>query len=113
MNAKKVFPPLLVSIFVLLPTVKAHAQVADLTPPLLTITSHTDGQTVGTPSITLSGTATDNGRGNSGIISVTVNGDRASTDTAVGSGIANWTLTVVLSYGPNTITVIATDASTA
>src|SRR5204863_2237659 len=62
-------------------------------------------------SITITGTATDSGRGDSGIASVTVNGVRASGDTAAGTGVANWTATVSLSAGPNVITVIAKDNS--
>jgi hypothetical protein len=84
---------------------------ADTTGPSLTITSHTTGQNVSTASITVSGTATDSGRGNSGISSVSVNGARATGDTATGAGIANWTRTFTLTSGANTITVVARDGS--
>ena len=84
----------------------------DTTGPLLTITSHANNQTVSTGTITVSGTATDSGLGNSGISSVTVNGVRATGDTASGSGTANWSRSVTLSSGANTITVVAKDSST-
>ena len=79
--------------------------------PNLSITSHSNNQTVSTASITLSGTASDAGRGESGISSVTVNGVRANGDTATGSGTANWSISVSLAEGSNTITVRARDAS--
>ncbi len=83
----------------------------DTTPPALTITSHADGQSVSTSSITLSGTATDAGKGDNGISSVTVNGTRANNDTATGSGTATWSRTIMLSPGINQITVVAADGS--
>jgi hypothetical protein len=79
--------------------------------PNLSITSHSNNQTVTTASITLSGTASDAGRGESGISSVTVNGVRANGDTATGSGTANWSINLSLADGSNTITVRARDAS--
>jgi pseudomonalisin len=79
--------------------------------PAVTITSHTSGQTVFTGTITLSGTASDAGRGGNGIFSVTVNGVRASGDTAVGSATANWSRSLALTTGSNVITVVATDNS--
>ena len=81
--------------------------------PQLIITSHANNQTVSTSSITISGTATDSGRGDSGISSVTVNGVRATGDTAIGSGTASWTRAITLSPGTNTITVLAKDNSAA
>lgn len=85
----------------------------DTTGPSLSITSHTDGQYVGlSSSITLSGTATDSGTGNSGIQKVTVNGTEASNDTATGANTANWSYNLTLSSGSNSITVIAYDNST-
>jgi subtilisin-like proprotein convertase family protein len=81
----------------------------DTTPPSLNITSHTNGQTVTTSSITVSGNATDSGRGDSGITSVTVNGVRATGDTATGAGTANWSRTISLNPGSNAINVIAKD----
>jgi hypothetical protein len=82
----------------------------DLTGPAVSITSHTSGQTVTTSTIALSGTATDNGRGNSGIASVTVNGAAVPGATTSGSGVANWSTNVSLSSAVNTITVVARDA---
>jgi Concanavalin A-like lectin/glucanases superfamily/Domain of unknown function (DUF1929)/Bacterial Ig domain/Glyoxal oxidase N-terminus/Glucodextranase, domain B len=85
----------------------------DTTGPAVAITSHTNNQTVATSSITVSGTASDSGLGNNGISSVTVNGVAASGGTATGSGTANWSRSVTLNPGANTITVVAKDASTA
>ncbi len=83
----------------------------DTTPPQLVITSHVDGQQVSNASIALSGTATDNTRGNSGIASVTVNGVRASNDTVGGAGTAFWTMALTLTGGANTLTVVAVDGN--
>jgi len=83
----------------------------DELPPTLAITSHTDGQVVGTAQVTISGTATDAGRGESGISSVTVNGVRASGDAALASDTASWSRPITLNQGANAITVIATDGS--
>jgi hypothetical protein len=84
---------------------------ADQTGPSLQITSHTNNQDVNTASITLSGTASDSGKGDNGIQQVTVNGVEASNDTATGSGTANWSKVVSLSPGANTLTVVAYDDS--
>jgi hypothetical protein len=85
------------------------AASTDTTAPTLAITSHTNGQTVTTSTITLSGTATDSGAGNNGIQSVTVNGTAATGGTASGSNTANWSRSVSLATGANTLTVVATD----
>jgi len=83
----------------------------DATGPQLTIRSPTNGQTVSSSSITISGTATDAGRGDSGILSVTINGVRANGDTAAGTGTAKWSGSLTLTNGANAITVVARDAS--
>lgn len=88
-----------------------HYSIPDTAGPVVSITSHTNGQTVATSAITLLGTATDAGRGNNGIQSVFVNGERAANDTAVGSGTANWSKTLTLDPGSNTVTVKAQDNS--
>ena len=62
-------------------------------------------------SVTLNGTATDAGRGDSGISSVTVNAVAATGGTVTGSNTANWTYTATLAPGENNLTVIATDGS--
>jgi hypothetical protein len=67
---------------------------------------------VNIPNITLSGTASDGGKGDSGISQVTVNGVRAANDSASGSGTANWNRVLTLVEGSNPITVIAYDNST-
>jgi hypothetical protein len=86
-------------------------ELPETTPPSLTITSHSNGQHVTTASITLSGTASDGGYGENGIQQVTVNGSRASNDTATGNGTANWSKAVTLNTGANSITVLAYDNS--
>lgn len=69
-------------------------------PPTLTIASPSNGTTVTTPSVTVSGTATDTGA----LASLTANGQTVS----VGSGGA-WSTKVTLNPGANTIKVLATD----
>jgi putative Ig domain-containing protein/glucodextranase-like protein len=82
----------------------------DTTPPRISITTPTPGQTV--PStVTVSGTATDSGLGDGGIVRVTVNGQLASGGTASGSGTANWSRTVTLSGTSSTILVEAVDGA--
>jgi hypothetical protein len=88
-----------------------YYDLPDTTPPSLAITSHTNNQDVNTSSITLSGTASDSGKGNNGIQKVTVNGVEASNGTATGNGTASWSQVVSLSPGVNTLTVIAYDNS--
>ena len=82
---------------------------ADTTAPALTITSHTNGQTLSAASVTISGTATDSGRGGNGVSSVTVNSQAATGGTASGSTTASWSRTLTLTPGANTIAVQATD----
>jgi hypothetical protein len=86
----------------------------DTLPPSLTITSPVDFQAVSTRTVILSGTASDEGFGGSGITNVTVNNQRASGDTASGSDVANWSWSGVinnLSPGTNSIQVVATDGA--
>jgi PKD repeat protein len=75
----------------------------DTTPPTLTILTPPDYQIFGTAALTVTGTASDA----SGIQSVTVNGASAA---MIG---ANWSAPITLALGTNTLTVIATDNSTA
>ena len=93
-------------------TVSYTPPAGDTTGPTVAITSHTNNQTVTSSPITVAGTATDSGLGNNGISSVTVNGVAATGGTATGSATANWSRSVTLSPGANTITVVAKDAST-
>jgi PKD repeat protein len=74
---------------------------SDTTPPQLQIVSPTDYQAFTNATITASGTASDA----SGLTGVTVNGVAAS---LAGT---NWSHSMTLSLGTNTLTVIATDAS--
>src|SRR4029453_9545085 len=93
-------------------TVTYNPSSPDTTGPAVAITSHTNNQTVTTSPITVSGTASDSGLGNNGIFSVTVNGIAATGGTATGSATANWSQSVTLNPGANTITVVAKDNST-
>jgi hypothetical protein len=84
---------------------------SDAIGPALTIISHSNGAVVSTNLVTLRGTATDAENGGNGVRSVTVNGVRASGGTAAGFGVVNWTATVSLHGGANTIVIVATDNS--
>ena len=84
---------------------------SDTVPPSLNITSPANGATVTNASLAVSGTASDSGLGNSGIVLVTVDGVTATGDTTSGSGTANWSFTANLVAGANTITVVATDGA--
>ena len=86
---------------------------SDTTGPAVAITSHSNNQTVTASPITVAGTASDSGLGNSGMSSVTVNGVAATGGTAAGSATANWSRLVTLNSGANTITVVAKDNSAA
>ncbi len=85
--------------------------VTDPLSPVLAITSPTNGAVVNNSNVTISGTATDGGQGDSGITSVTVNGVATSGGTATGSNTANWSAAITLVSGANLITVIAIDGS--
>ncbi len=85
--------------------------IGDGTTPALTITSHSWGQTVSSGSVTVTGTATDNGSGGSGIASVTVNGQAASGGAATGNSTASWSRSLTLTSGANVISVLATDGA--
>lgn len=82
---------------------------ADATGPSLQIASPTDGSTISATKVTVSGTASDSGRGNNGIASVTVNGQQATGGSATGTGTASWSTPVSLMPGQNTIVVVARD----
>ncbi len=77
------------------------APPADITPPVVTITLPTDGSIVNTPTVTVTGTASDN----VGVISLTVNGAPAT----IVAGAYSTTVTLV--SGLNTITAVATDGA--
>ncbi|MCL4787209.1 MAG: immunoglobulin domain-containing protein, partial [Verrucomicrobia bacterium] len=91
--------------------VSAAAQlvVADKLSPVLAITSHTELQLLGGASTVLAGTASDAGLGNNGIAAVTINGLRATNDTAAGTGTASWSRAVNLTLGTNRFTIVARD----
>ncbi len=79
---------------------RTDASGADTTHPTITITSPAPNTTTHSPTITIAGTASDA----SGIASVTVNGKPAN-------GTLDWSATVTLTEGENTILVIATDCA--
>lgn len=81
----------------------------DFAGPTVAVTSHTSGQAVGTANITLAGTATDSGRGGSGVSQVTVNGVAADNGTASLDGVAHWSRDITLDEGANTLTIVAYD----
>lgn len=85
--------------------------VSEVQGPLLSVTAPVDGAYINIPLVSMSGTATDAGVGDSGIASVTVNAVPATGGTATGAAIANWSIGLALTSGPNTFTVIATDNS--
>ena len=87
------------------------AGVHDTQPPTLSINSPANNIDVTSQNLSVSGTATDGGKGDSGISSVTVNGVAANSDTSSGANTANWNANVTLNSGVNTITVVATDGA--
>lgn len=90
-------------------TVTMPEALGDLVGPLIVITSHAPGAMVQTDTLTLTGTASDAGRGDSGVKAVTVNGIPVENGTADADGTASWEATVPLAPGTNAITVSATD----
>lgn len=79
--------------------------------PALAVTSHYNGQTVNTASIILFGTATDAGRGDNGVNQVLINGSPMPNGSVTGNGVVNWTTSLTLNQGANTITVSSSDGS--
>lgn len=90
-------------------TVSITTDETDFAGPTVAVTSHTSGQAVGTANITLAGTATDSGRGGSGVSQVTVNGVAAENGTASLDGVAHWSRDITLDEGANTLTIVAYD----
>ena len=90
-------------------TITVATSQTDLVGPLLSITSHNSGDAVNTSPLLLKGTATDAGRGDSGIQQVTVDGTQAAGGTTTGAGTASWSASVPLTTGTNTLTVSTRD----
>ena len=84
---------------------------SDTLAPTLATTSHTSGQTVTSANVTIRGTATDSGRGGSGITTVRVNGVAATGGTATGSNTASWSRGLTLAPGSNIVTIEAIDGA--
>ena len=76
-------------------------QPPDTTPPTVTISSPTSGQTFSSSPITVSGTASDPGSPSSGVASVQVRVNGGSWQTA--SGTTSWSASVALVSGSNLI----------
>ncbi|MEC9368385.1 MAG: hypothetical protein VX871_06790 [Pseudomonadota bacterium] len=102
--------------------VKGEASVAiperpaspDNTPPQLTISSHTNGQQVNTPEITLAGSATDRAKGDNGIWMVFVDDSVVSQSEPLqktGAGTGQWSKKIDLVPGENRLVVRAHDNS--
>ncbi len=83
---------------------------SDLLAPRVEINSHQNGQTVNTSTIILSGLATDNELGGSGISSVKINGVLIPGASSVGNTNTNWSSNVTLVPGVNLISVVAADS---
>ncbi|HUT94089.1 MAG TPA: NBR1-Ig-like domain-containing protein, partial [Thermoguttaceae bacterium] len=79
-----------------LATVTATYNPPDITAPAVAITYPLNNATVTSASLTVTGTASDSGRGNNGVSSVTVNGVSASGGTASGTNTANWSAGITL-----------------
>ncbi len=88
----------------------AALTILDRSGPMLAILNHTNLEDLATNRIILAGTASDAGFGNNGVTAVRVNGATANSGTAKGAGVVNWSRTLTLVNGTNTITVIATDS---
>lgn len=82
-----------------------HTEPKDTTSPELTITSPSDGSTVNTERITVSGTASDNE--DLDMVEIRLNGGSLRT----ASGLSSWSLELTLMEGANTIEVTAVDTS--
>lgn len=83
----------------------------DVYGPLVSISAPADGTVTGAESIGVSGTATDCARGDSGVAGVTVNGLMAEGGVAASCTTSNWSATVTLAVGANSIEVIANDGN--
>lgn len=83
--------------------------LADTQAPTITITSPANNFTSSEATITVSGTATDDGANTTGVRRVVVNGREATYD----AGTHQWTITgVTLNEGPNPIAAFAEDGAT-
>jgi alpha-tubulin suppressor-like RCC1 family protein len=81
----------------------------DGAPPLVSITSHSNLQLLTNQSVVIAGIATDAGRGDHGVMSVSANGRLATNASASGAATASWSATVNLEAGTNMITIVGAD----
>ncbi len=84
--------------------------VTDGQGPLITA-APVDTTYINSPTVTMTGAATDAGTGDNGIASVMINSQPATGGTATSSNTANWSINLTLSSGSNVFTVIAIDSS--
>jgi YD repeat-containing protein len=84
---------------------------ADTEPPLLTVLFPTNNAVFFTDIISVIGTATDAGQGDSGIGSVTLNGLPVTGGIASGTATSQWSIVVSLVPGFNPFRIVARDAS--
>jgi hypothetical protein len=83
-----------------------EGNIADTTPPSVTITFPTNGQILFTNEITITGTASDEGSGVKEVW-LSVNGGGFG----LVNGTTSWSTNVTVNYGSNTIRVYAVDNS--
>ena len=81
----------------------------DISAPALAITFPANNATATKPNLSVTGTASDTGFGSNGISSVIVNGVSATGGSVSGANTANWSATITLNPGVNTISVVASD----
>jgi RHS repeat-associated protein len=80
----------------------------DTTPPVVTIVTPQNGTETYDPSVSVIGTATDDGLNATGVRQVTVNGRAATYD----ANTHQWTIAgIALSFGDNAVTVVAADGA--
>jgi hypothetical protein len=83
---------------------------SDTQGPAVAIGFPTNNAVVTSMNLTVTGTASDNGFGNNGVSSVKVNGVNATGGVTGGVGTANWSASITLVPGVNTITAVARDS---
>ncbi|MBI4379171.1 MAG: hypothetical protein HY578_08760 [Nitrospinae bacterium] len=87
--------------------VPGASQVIDIGGPTLTVTYPEPDYITSNPTITVTGTASDD----VAVDSVTVNGFSATTDPSTPAASVSFGATISLNYGPNQIQTVATDTS--
>jgi hypothetical protein len=83
---------------------------SDSSSPNISIIGLQNKQIINIKNITLKGTATDNGHGDNGISSITVNGQNTDFTSVSGNQTSTWSKDITLNEGNNVITIKATDS---